>query len=128
MIITSRLLPGVKIADCTIALDRDGETHDNRDRFRYHFDFDDGREITGNDLKSGCGGCDTIEAFQSLFTFLQAAIESYRYNLHEGDKNPFEDGNADLFDRAIVEWAYQHSNEIVEFAFELENNPHLIEE
>ena len=41
MIITSRLLPGVKIADCTISLDRDGETQDGRDRFRYPFSDED---------------------------------------------------------------------------------------
>ena len=64
-IITSRLMPGLKIEDGVISLERDGHTVDNRDRFRWHLDTGDGH-WTGNDLNSGVGGCGLEDMFETL--------------------------------------------------------------
>lgn len=127
IIITPRLLPGVKIGNTFISLERDGETRDNRDRFRWSIDLD-GKEYSGNDLKSGCGGCSMLEAFRSLVSFLSAAVESYSYKQRTGR----EGENIDLFPLPVVEWAYQHSSEIESLSLDLdpetEGSEELIDE
>lgn len=46
-----------------------------------------------------------------LLSFLGAAAESYRYRKCDW-ANVTEDDNATLFQREVVEWAYQNSDEI----------------
>ena len=125
IIITPRLLPGVKIGNAFLSLERDGETRDNRDRFRWFADID-GKEYSEADLKSGCGGCSMLEAFRSLVSFLSAAVESYRYKNATGRGGD----NIDLFPLPVVEWAYQHQSEIEGLSLDLESETaeELIEE
>ncbi len=125
-IITARLLPGLKVGDGFISLEYCGETNDHRQRYRYHFDIPAG-SFSNNDLKSGAGGGDLQSGFKSLLSFLSAAIESYRYRKLTWTDDP--DDNMTLFPREVVEWAYQHSDEIQMLEFDIEESTEqLIEE
>ena len=122
-IIGPRLLPTLRIGNALISIERDGETRDNRDRFRYFIDID-GSEHTDNDLRSGVGGCSIGEAFASLLSFLTHAAESYRPD----DRDPRNNRSAGLFDEPVEEWAAAHSDELSGLVFDLESADELISE
>jgi hypothetical protein len=62
----------------------------------------------GDDIRSGCGAdVDESDAARTLFEFLYAAAEAYRYEMNGGTSE-----NIDLFPRHVTEWAYQNSDEI----------------
>ena len=122
-IIGPRLLPTLQIGNAWVAIERDGETRDNRDRFRYFIDID-GTEHTDNDFQSGVGGCSIGEAFVSLLSFLTHAAESYRPD----DRDPRNNRSAGLFAEPVEAWAAAHSDELSALAFDLESADELIEE
>ncbi len=122
-IIGSRLLPALRIGDALVSIERDGETRDNRDRFRYFIDID-GTEHTDNDLRSDVGGCSIGKAFASLLSFLIHSAESYRPD----DRDPRNNRSAGLFAEPVEEWAAQHSDELSALAFDIESADELIEE
>lgn len=122
-IIGPRLLPALRIGDALVSIERDGETQDIRDRFRYFIDLADGTEHTDNDLCSGVGGCSIGEAFASLLSFLIHAAESYRPD----DRDPRNNRSAGLFDEPVEEWAAQHSDELSALAFDLESADLIVE-
>lgn len=116
-VITSRLLPGVRVGQGEDAGEvsieyakRDGR--DGRARYQWHIDIAAG-EFSGDDLQSGCGGGSLQEGLESLLSFLGAAAESCRYKGMEGE-------NANLFPQPVVEWACQNSDELGTLACELE--------
>lgn len=113
--ISARLLPALTLAGATIQLENDGWTSDRRQRFRWTIDLPDGSEHTGNDLKSGVGGCSLQEAFGSLLSFLSAAGASWP----DGE-------NADLFPAAVCEWAAWHSDELSFLGCQIEETAGLI--
>lgn len=117
LIITPRLLPGVKIgSDSFISVEVVGYTRDGRERYQYSIDTPE-FEHTDSDLSSGSGlGKGEQDGLQSLLMFLGAAAESYRYERATGR----ESGNHDLFPGHVREWAYEHSDEIDMLALELE--------
>ena len=123
-IIGPRLLPALRIGDALVSIERDGETQDIRDRFRYFIDLPDGTEHTDNDLCSGVGGSTFTEAFVSLLSFLSASAESYRPDA----RDPRNNRSAGLFAEPVEEWAAQHSDELSALAFDLESADELIEE
>lgn len=124
-IITARLLPGLRVGDGFISLEYDGEAG-GRTRFRYHFDIPAG-SFSDNELKSGVGGGDLQSGFESLLSFLSAAVESYRYRKLQWTDDP--DDNMHLFPREVVEWAYKYSDEIQMLELEIEEtDEQLIEE
>lgn len=62
----------------------------------------------GNDIRSGCGAdVDENDAAETLFAFLSAAAEAYRYEMNGGTSE-----NIDLFPAHVTEWAYQNEDEI----------------
>ncbi len=63
---------------------------------------------------------------ESLLSFLGAAAESYRFRGLDWDKIGPDD-NATLFEKPVVEWAYQNSDEISILEYELQETPNLIE-
>lgn len=121
--ITPRLMAGVNIAGAWISIERDGETKDNRDRFRYAIDLPN-YEYEDNDTASGVGGGTLQHQLVSLLNFLSAAGESYRYNGGYGD----EDSNAQLFPEEVSLWASENEDALCEMQSELEENENLIEE
>lgn len=113
--ISTRLLPALQVAGATIQLESDGWTQDRRMQFRWTIDLPNGSEQTGNDLRSGVGGCTLQAAFGSLLSFLSAAGESWP----DGD-------NADLFPAPVCEWAAQNSDELACLCAEIEETADLI--
>ena len=124
LIITSRLMPGLKIGDATISLGYGKRSSDNRMIYAVWIDLPDGTEHEITDLRSGCGGGDIQDGLASLLSFLGAATESRRYRESTGR----EGENENLFAPAIVDWASENSDELDMLACELEENPQLIEE
>jgi hypothetical protein len=119
IIITPRLLPGVQIGGAFISVEPTRATdHYGKTKWQYFIDID-GQENSGADL---AGWGDTQEMLATLLSFLGAAAESYAYRQRTG-----RDGeNEDLFPAAVVEWAYQNSDELSMLAMELEETPGLI--
>lgn len=122
--ITSRLMAGFRVGGGVVSIEYDTRESSGRTRYRVFIDLPDGTEHEINDLRSGCGGGSIAEGLSSLCSFLSAAAESYSYRMRTG--RPGE--NEDLFPAAIVEWAYQHADEISLFGIELDENPDLIAE
>lgn len=123
-IIGPRLLPALRIGDALVSIERDEETRDNRDRFRYYIDLADDSEHSDSDLRSGVGGCTLTEAFRSLLSFLSAAAESFNYQERTGRKGE----HVDLFPLAVVEWASMNSDALSMLSIELEESADLIVE
>lgn len=121
VIITPRLLAGIKIDNAFVSIDYAGQTAEGRTRYRYHIDLEHGGEYSGTDLKSGCQGGTLQEGLESLLSFLGACAESYRYKGMNGE-------NSDLFPESIAQWASQNSDEIGMLQCELSETPNLIEE
>lgn len=121
-IISSRLMAGLTIANGTISLGwskRPGR--EGRSRYLYYIDIPAG-EFSGDDMQTGCCGGSLQEGFSSLLAFLGAAAESYSYRTRTGRTGE----NEDLFPAPVVEWAYQHSDEIAMLQCEIEEQPELI--
>ena len=118
MIITPRLLAGVKIGPDFISIETNGQESNGRTRYVATFDIA-GNEYQETDLRSGCQGGDEREGMASLLSFLSAAAESYRYRGGFTD-NP--DDSCTLFSRPVVEWAAQNSDDIGMLSIEMEEN------
>ena len=124
-IITSRLCAGLEFDDGTISIEySDKPGVEGRTRYKYYLDIM-GFEHEDDDLQSGCGGGTLQEGLESLLGYLAAAAESYRYNM--GKKKADRD-NEKSFPPEIMEWAYQHSDEISMFECELQETPEVIKE
>lgn len=128
--ISSRLLPAVKVGGATISLEPIGRTSDNRPRWRYFIDINPpfpgyAGGYLADDLYGDVGGLhDTQDAMAALLSFLGAAAEAYAYQISTGR----ESDNADLFPACIEEWATQYSDELSMLQCELEENKGLIVE
>jgi hypothetical protein len=106
MIISARLLPGLKVEDGFISLEpAGGHDHLGKPLWKWYIDIPDG-EFEGADL---AGWGDHREMMRSMLSFLGAAAESYP----DGE-------NANLFPPKVTEWAYQNSDEISILSCELE--------
>lgn len=103
-------MPGLKIGEGIISLGYSKVTDEGRMLYDVKIDLPDS-EWDVNDMKSGCQGGNLQEGFASLLCFLGAAAESYRYRGCDWDLVS-QDDNAAMFPRSVVEWAYQHSDEI----------------
>ena len=108
-IIGSRLYPALKLGDGFLSLASaswDTETASvlgTRMQFGFYLDTPE-FEYFDDNLQSGCG-CTTVEAFENFLGFMEAAIESYDYEL----RYPGREGeNTSLFPRHVVEWAYDN--------------------
>ena len=117
--ISARLLPALFVADAYLQLEHVGWTSDSRARFRWTIDFKDHSSYTGDDLKSGVGGCDLQEAFVSLLSFLSACGESWRFKGEDGE-------NSDLFPPEVAGWASENADELAMLSCEIEEQKHLI--
>jgi len=106
MIITPRLLPGVRIEDGFISVEPTERTGEyGKPIWNWYVDIPAG-ESFGSDL---AGWGDHKAMMGTLLSFLGAAAEAYP----DGE-------NSDLFTTLIVEWAYQNSDEIAILRMELE--------
>ena len=106
-IINARLLPALKVGNGTLSLatvswaEGLSSMLGRRMKFGFYLDTPD-FEYFDDNMKSGCGGCSMVEAFESFLGFLEASVESYRYE----QRHPWAKGeNTDLFPSYVVEWA-----------------------
>lgn len=114
MIITSRLKPGVRVADATISLYPTGKVdEDGKPQWMYEFDQDNGYSVFDDDLY-GFGF--VSEMMGTLLAFMEAAAESHAAFIRNGRPGD----NDGLFNREVAEWAYQNSDEISMVRMELE--------
>ena len=106
-IITPRLLPGLKVGISYISLEK---LEKRGPRALAHMRIDGEINYLDASLQSGAGGFESIpEVFETFLGFLEAAIESYKFE----ERHPGLEGeNSDLFPRAVVEWAVSHRSEI----------------
>jgi hypothetical protein len=128
-IISSRLMPAVKVGDATISAEWDGETSDKRAQVRFFIDKPDGPDGPGwtyeaNDLHSGVGGATMQGMFACLLSFLQACAESVNYRRRTGRRGE----NEDLFPPHVAEWASHNSDEMGVLEIELEETDDLLED
>ena len=106
MIITARLLPGIKIEDGFISLEPTGRTGEHgKPIWKWFADIPAG-EFEGSDLM---GWGDHKGMMGDMLAFLVAAAES----------QPGGD-STDLFPMAVTKWARQNSDEISILSCELE--------
>ena len=124
IIITPRLLPGVRVGNAFISIECDGLSF-GRLRYRWHIDLPNGQEFTCNDLYSGVGAGTLQGGLSSLLSFLGAFAESHSYALRTGDE---AGENSNLFPEELKDWAMENSEEIDMLSIELEENPYLIVE
>jgi len=96
--ISSRLLPSLTIGGADVQLEYVCTGSDGRIHYQWTIDLPDGQTFTGDDLRSGCQGGNLLQGFESLFAFLTAAAESYKFKGWDGE-------NAQIFPKPIVEWA-----------------------
>lgn len=134
-IIGCRLYPALKLGDGFLSLvsaSWDTETASvlgTRMQFGFYLDTPE-FEYFDDNLQSGCGGYGLVEAFENFLGFMEAAIESYDYEL----RYPGRGGeNTTLFPRHVVEWAYDNRWAVEEARSSIcdeDGNtiPHLIEE
>jgi hypothetical protein len=120
-IITPRLMAGLQIGGAFISMGAGPRNAEGRTQYGCYIDLPDGSEHKVTDLRSGCGGGDLADGFASLLSFLGAAAESYRYRQCDWN-NIDEDDNASLFPHAVVEWAYQNSDELSVLQVEIEES------
>lgn len=111
--ISARLLPAVKVGDCTISLE-------GRRAYTYYLDFDCGKSFQGDDLSCPCGG--VREAMEALLSFLAACGEGMAYERRSGRKSE----NSGMFPREIAEWAEQNSDELTSIEMEINENPDCV--
>lgn len=129
-VITPRRLAGIPIGGGHISINYSDLTGDGgRTRYVYYIDgkIDDRTiEYQSHDLQSGAGGGDLQKGLESLLSFLGAAAEDYRGKMRGGDLDtPDED---DSFPLDVMEWCYQHSDEIGMMQCMISELPNLIVE
>lgn len=119
-LISSRLLPAVRIGDATVQLEFSSRPgREGRARYRWTIDFDNGETFSDDDLQSGCGGGTIAEGFSSLLSFLSACGESHRYREATGRGGD----NADLFPAPVAQWAAENEDDLALLSCELDENP-----
>jgi hypothetical protein len=108
MIITARLLPGIKIEDGFISLEPTQMRGEHgKPIWKWFVDIPAG-EFEGSDLM---GWGDHAGMMGDMLAFLEAAAESYP----DGE-------SADLFPKPVVEWAQQNADEISILRTEIEED------
>lgn len=100
-----RLYPSLKVGEGTLSLASAAWTDEStplgrRLQFGFYLDTPD-FEYFDDRMQSGCGGCGAVEAFETFLGYLEAAVESYQFELRTG----VEGDNTDLFPKYVVEWA-----------------------
>lgn len=130
LILTHRLVPGIRIGDATISLcierDEDQPVRTDDQRLIYHYWIDTPEfSHEGSDLQSGCGGRDNAQSVQeglcSLLSFLSACA-----NANDPSYGDEPGESADLFPPRVGEWAYQNDSEIGMNYIELDERRDLI--
>lgn len=117
LIISSRLLPAVKIGEDFLSIDFDG----NSNSWSFYIDTQDG-EFSGDGLRGRFS--DIREVFECLLGFMEACAESVRYSRHTGERGE----NCDLFSPEIAIWIEENQTQIEYFRLVLSEESEESEE
>lgn len=128
IMISARLLPAVKIADCTISLEFNDYSLDNRCTLAIHYDRPGKKSYSEITLFAGCGDewdDETVrESFRALLGFIYAAVESREYRERRGKpRNDSDDTNENLFPPFLVKYFSDHSSDLDFASIELSIEP-----
>lgn len=123
MIVTSRLLPGVRVADVTISMQaKDVRRDETGERlfWRYVLDGPVGPLYEAEDVSCPWSGVEPDaamyrEMLRTVLSFLSAEADAYRSTM--GGRPPVDGW---LFNADIAEWAYLNDDEIANVQFALE--------
>jgi hypothetical protein len=132
LIISPRLLPAVKIADCTISLEFHDYSADNRCTLATHYDRPGKKSFTEIALSTGVGeewNDETVrKSFCALLVFISAAVESREYRERQGKpRDDTADTTENLFPPFLLKYFSDHSSELLEVSIELEEEELSIE-
>ena len=110
MIISSRLTPAFMVGDATVSLwPTDRTDHYGKPVWGFEFNIP-GEGLIEDGGLAGWG--DAAEMARSLCSFLASEAERYQHHGLKGPEAP-DDGEGDwIFPFAVVEWAYQNSDEL----------------
>ncbi len=125
LIISARLLPAVKIGDCTISVAHRGYDCEGRLQFGFYYDRPGRKTYVDNSQRSGVGsrpnGKTIRQAMEAQLSFLLHAVEARESRERRGGKyDPADrDSGENLFPRFIVRWADANESEIEMAQFDL---------
>lgn len=122
MMITSRLMAGLKIGEAWVGIE-DGGLREGRQAYRYAIDLPD-YSYVNDDLSFGMGGGTLQQGLSSLMTFLGVFAEARRVGERWGGP---ESDNWGIFPDELAEWTMENADEIGMLGCELEEST-LIEE
>ena len=123
IIITPRLMAGVKIGDGFVSIEYGEWTQDGRQGYTYYID-PLGPEEGFSDLSSGVGGGSLQSGLESLLVFMSDAAEHYGYCMRQQNSDEYQE----RFTYEIDEWCYQYEDEISMLDCEVEDGEDLIKE
>ena len=107
-LISSALVPALKVGDAVVSLLDTTVTPANRDQARIEIQTPTFTYVDDN-LESGVGGFrSTVEIFEGFLSFMTACGESVRSVAYTGE----EGENADLFPRHVALWCAENLDEI----------------
>lgn len=115
MLITSRLMAGVRIGDVEISITpSSGRDHYGKTVWHWYVDGE-GLEASGDDL---AGWGDHRKMMGAMLSFLSACGEGLSYQERTGR----ESENADLFPRDVASWCATHADELAILGLEIEES------
>lgn len=121
LIITSRLMPGIRVGDGTVHAEVYSFEPDGRANLRYVIDYPGGEYIRA-DVSVGPMYADdptaiVREGIRTVLSFLSAEAEQYAGSGQMGTAVPADGW---LFSAEVAEWAYLNSDEISMAEIELD--------
>ena len=117
LIITSRLLPGVRVDDLQISIEPTGRSgKHNKPQWRYYLDFIGDEHIESHVDDDLHGHGDHRKMLASLLSFMSACGEGIAYQERKGRQSE----NADLFPPHIGQWCRLHTDELSLIGMELD--------
>lgn len=116
VIISPRLMPGVRVAGAFVSVEYAGGCDRNgKPQWRYAVDLPNGAELVGDDLY---GWGNAGEMLSTLLSFLGACGESVNYR----DRTGRGGDSAELFPPAVATWAAANCDELALVQFELDES------
>ena len=106
-IITSRLLPGIKVDDGTVSIKYGHRDSKGRQCYVVSLDTDE-IDFENHSLASGAGGGSLQEGLRSALSFMEACGESVNFSRRTGMTGEQED----LFPSDVAAWCARHVDEL----------------
>lgn len=108
-IIGPRLLPALPLADGLLSLESTSRAEEGRVLAHFILDRPGQPAYRDSNLRSGMGGFrSTVEPFEAMLAFMEAAIDDLRHEMYSGRPS----GEKPLFPGEIAEWLYENSDAV----------------